>query len=133
MDSEKVIYDTDFLIALFIKDQSTHRQAKEIFEKIKTRQVFILNLVKYELATVLSRKFSYQLTKEIIDIIKNLEVSFLNFTKEEEQEIWQEFFSHQKKNISFVDCANLFLARKIKANIASFDSFYPEGIVCSLT
>ena len=126
MNSEKVLYDTDFLVALFLADQSTHEKAKKIFEKIKDKQVFMANLVKYELATVLSKKFSFKLARDVVDNIKSAKIVFLDFNKEEEEEIWQEFFSYRKKNISFVDCTNLFLAKKIKANIASFDSFYPQ-------
>jgi len=126
----KVVLDTDFLVALFIGDQSTHKKAKEIFEIIKSKDLFILDLVRYELATVLSRKFSHHLAKDILTKLNNLPLCFTSI-KEWEKEIWESLFSYQRKNISFIDCANLEVAKNLNAKIASFDAFYPRDVLIS--
>ena len=125
----KILYDTDFLIALFLFDQSTHHRAKKIFQNIQDKEPCIINLVKHELATVLSRKFSYQTAYNVIQELNSLPINFINLDAKTEELIWKEFFSHQKKNISFIDCANLVIARKEKILIASFDKFYPKNLL----
>jgi predicted nucleic acid-binding protein len=127
----KILYDTDFLIALFLKDQSTHQQAKKIFHSIEQADCLALNLVKYELATVLSYKFSYEIARDIMLALQNIPLHYLALNEQDEKNAWQEFFTHKNKGISFVDCANLALAKKQGFKIASFDAFYPKEIRAS--
>jgi predicted nucleic acid-binding protein len=39
-----------------------------------------------------------------------------------------EWYFVTQQNISFVDCANLYLAKKLKTKIASLDKFYPKEL-----
>ena len=129
--SSKVLYDTDFLISLFIKTQSTHARAMQIFQHIKTYEPFILNLVKYELATVLSHKFSQQAALDILQELNTIALHSISLKPEDEKTAWQKFYKQQKKGTSFVDCANLVMAEKLHLQIASFDQFYPQKILVS--
>jgi predicted nucleic acid-binding protein len=57
IQNNKIICDTDFLISLAITNESTHQQANQLFTKYEDWEFLVLNLTKYEVATVLSRKF----------------------------------------------------------------------------
>lgn len=120
------LYNTDFLYNLFITNQSNHQKVKEIFAKIQNESITMLKLVKFELATVLSHKENQQIALEIIKKLDEMEINYIELSEEMENEVWKTFGSFAKKNISFVDCANLTIARKYKLKIASLDQFYPS-------
>ena len=122
-----ILCDTDFLLASLIVHESTHEKAVLIQKAIKNADLLFLDLVHFEIATVMSRKYGSREAKMVLDSISNLDISRVSF-RDYESEIWTEFRSHTKKNVSFVDCANLVVARKMKARIASFDVFYPRYI-----
>lgn len=130
--SIKVVLDSDFLIALFLGDQPNHYKAQQIFESIKSGQLYVINLVHYELATVISYKFSHHLAVQVLNDMNNLPIKFVEIDRSMEDDIWSEFFQHKKKRVSFVDCANLVIAQKGKMKIASFDKFYPKEILISV-
>lgn len=125
-----VLYDTDFIISLFIKEESTHSRAVEIFDTIDLLPSFTLKLVTYELATVLSRKVPHSVVSEKMQQFHTIPFTFLPLFEKDEKDVWQEFYSYQKKGISLVDCANLVMARKLNLKIASFDKFYPRELMC---
>lgn len=122
-----ILCDTDFLLASLIVHESTHEKAVLTQKAIKNADLLFLDLVHFEIATVMSRKYGSREAKLILDSINHLDISRISF-RDYEFEIWTEFRSHTKKNVSFVDCANLVVARKMKARIASFDVFYPRYI-----
>jgi len=126
--TQRILFDTDFIVALFIPNQSTHNRAKDAFMQIKDSEHFIVDITLFELATVLSVKFSH---KDATTIVKDLlgtaitKISAVEF----EEVIWKEFFAQKRNNISFVDCANLVVAKEYGFKIASFDAFYPKPLV----
>jgi len=122
----RVLLDTDFLINLFVPNEPNTIKAHTIAKKVVQYERFYLNLVWYEMATVLSRKYTHSFALKILEDLKKTELQILRFSEEDEQTTWHEFFSYKKKNISFVDCANLVIARKHHFKIASFDTFYPK-------
>ncbi len=125
-----IILDTDFTYSLFFSNQSTHIKAKSIASKIQNENIILTNFVKYELATVLSRNESQKEAIETIQALEQLDLLvYYRLTEEDEKNIWQIFCNYSKKNISFVDCANLYLAQKLNYKIASFDKFYPSELL----
>lgn len=125
----KFLLDTDFLINLFVPNEPSNVTAHTIAKKIAQYERFFLNLVWYEIATVLSRKYTHSFALKILEDLNKTELKVLKFSEEDERETWHEFFLYTKKNISFVDCANLVIARKHKFKIASFDTFYPKEML----
>ena len=123
-----ILYDTDFLIALFDQHQSTHERAISLFQKIKEKPFFVLKLVHFELATVLSYRFSSEFVDGVLGQFNQLPIQFLS-VDDFEPEVWEEFYAHTKKRISFVDCANKVVALKHGMKIASFDAFYPKELL----
>lgn len=122
-----VLCDTDFLLSTLIVHESTHNQAVHVNGLIKNADVQFLDLVHFEIATVMSRKYGSREANKVLTSISKLDITRVSF-RDYESEIWTEFGSHTGKNISFVDCANLVVARNKKAKIASFDAFYPKYI-----
>lgn len=123
------ILDTDFIFSYFDQNQSTHQKSLELVQIYGQNEAVLSNLTKQELATVISYKVGYQEAK---DVIKNLE--FFNLTEyfidqQTTEEIWKSFWQFNNKKISFVDCSNLYLAKKLKFKIASFDTFYPKELL----
>jgi len=121
-----IILDTDFIFSYFDKNQSTHQQAKNLVEQFDKEQIAVSNLVLQELATVISNRFGYVIAKQIVENVALFEPQEIFVTPKETAKVWQTFWSLQKKNISFIDCSNLFLAQKFGCKIASFDKFYAK-------
>lgn len=125
----KVLYDTDFLLSYLVTNEPNSKRAIQLVQATDHEEITILMLVQYELATVMSRKFDQKFALDVLTDLTSLPIDFIELTEDDEEEVWKEFYSHKKKNISFVDCANLVIARKYGMKIASFDSFYPSGIL----
>lgn len=89
-------------------------------------RIFLLEVVQFELATTVSRKFSQQHAVEILCSIQEYDVELLRQSPEEIEQTWHVFNEQQRKGTSFFDCANLVMARKLQCAIASFDAFYPK-------
>jgi predicted nucleic acid-binding protein len=123
------IFDSDFLFSYFFEDQSTHTKAKNIGVRVISQKVFMLSITLQELGTVISKKKSQREAIEIIDFLLTLELEFIRPTAQDEDNIWKIFKSFSKKNISYIDCANLYFAQKENCRIATFDTFYPAEFV----
>jgi predicted nucleic acid-binding protein len=125
-NQNSILLDSDFVFALQVENDSSHEKALILQELIieKNYNLFYLNIVKQEVATLISRRITQTQALTTIDLLSNFNEIFI--TPEMEGEVWQVFKSFSKKNISFVDCANLYFASKFKFMIASFDTFYPK-------
>ncbi len=121
-----ILFDSDFILSLLFEEESTHEAAKKTYSSLSVDDECVLPYVHYELITVCSRKYGHAAAKQLHGFIstrlKRVNIEGL------EDNIWKEFFSHQKKSISFIDCANLVVARKYGWKIASFDAFYPKSV-----
>lgn len=124
-----ILYDTDFLYNLLVPTQANHAKALENLQKHQTDDWQILKLVKYELATVLSYKESHSLAKQIIQDLDQSIADWKGLSEVEETEAWKIFDKQNKKGTSFVDCANLAVAKLNNFQIASFDGFYPKNVL----
>jgi predicted nucleic acid-binding protein len=123
-----VLLDTDFLVSLFIPEQSTHHAARSMHENIRGSKLCILDIVLCELATVLSRKFSQKDAKKILARLREHSICMLSFGGIDTKKTWQEWFEKDKNGTSYFDCANLIMAKKIGCKVASFDRFYPKEL-----
>ena len=126
--AETILLDADFLIALNVKEQSTHQKAQQLALQFTNKSLVMLRIVQAEFATVASRKFDHDFAVEVSLSLEDYGVSVLEMTTDDYKQAWEEFANYTKRGTSFFDCANLVMARKLKAKIASFDQFYPEDI-----
>lgn len=122
------ILDTDFLISYFDNNQSTHNKAVKILENFGRKLAILSNLVEQELVTALSYKVNYERAKEVLKNIEyfNLQRVFLDL--DQTKQVWNIYWEFKKKNISFVNCSNLFLSKKLTCKITSFDKFYGNNL-----
>lgn len=128
----KVIIDSDALYGLFVKTDPHFERAKNILKKlIKDKaDLYMLNLVIQETTTVISHKLSQQDSLDFLDKINELNLIQINLDLELEKRAWLLFKQQAKKNISFIDCANLASIEYYKIDrIFSFDTFYPKKLL----
>lgn len=123
-----LLLDSDFIIAARFPQESTHKKAKTLIQKYFVGEnIAYLDLVVFEVATVLSRKYSHQDAIEVIRELRARPECILKLTPENEQEAWKLFYSQTPKNTSFVDCANMVTAQNFGMRILSFDMFYKKA------
>jgi predicted nucleic acid-binding protein len=128
-----IILDTDFVYSLFFEGQSTHNIAVRMSKLFLDSELILTNFVKFELATVLSKRESHQVAMSVIeDLIDIDNVRYYRLTEDDEYQTYKLFCTYSRKNISFVDCSNLFISQKSNFKIASFDKFYPKPNLLNL-
>ncbi|NCN87310.1 MAG: hypothetical protein COZ34_02140 [Candidatus Pacebacteria bacterium CG_4_10_14_3_um_filter_34_15] len=121
------LLDTDFIISLSFSIESTHEQAKLLAKKyLSINNAYYLDLVLHEVATVVSKKHSHKKAVEICSVMRKNASSVLKLSPNDELKTWDFFNSQKNKNISFVDCANVVIAKKLGLKILSFDKFYDK-------
>jgi predicted nucleic acid-binding protein len=121
-----IIIDTDFLFSFYDSSQSTHLQSTTIMDMYGDSDWYLSNLVLQEIATVISYRLGFEDCQKILNLVVELELKNIFLNELDTDNIWKLFYKYQKKNISFVDCSNLYLAKKLGYKIASFDRFYPK-------
>jgi predicted nucleic acid-binding protein len=127
MDS--LILDTDFLYGLFVEIDPHHKNCLKIAEAISQYNLFISNLVVYELITLLSRRIGQKESLDVLSQIQTQGFNLLVVKDDTHTEVLNTFKKFNNKNISAVDCANLVLAKKYSFKILSFDKFYPAELL----
>ncbi|MFW5720198.1 MAG: PIN domain-containing protein [Candidatus Dojkabacteria bacterium] len=123
---ESILLDSDFILSMMIEVDSNHERAVSLAKQYNSVKYSMLKVVKYEAVTVMSRKFSQEMAVQLVQRLDESEIQLLDIDLKDEREVWSIFTSYVKKNISFIDCANLYFAQKLEYKIASFDVFYPE-------
>lgn len=127
----KVLIDANVLVGLYRPDDSTHEAAVEAVTKIKKeeKQIVILNLVIYEIVTVLSMRVGMDLARKFVKDCKKIVDTEISMNEDLEKRAWEIFLQQKKKGTSFVDCANMAVIEKYKLDgILTFDKFYPKEL-----
>lgn len=78
--SVTVLCDTDFLVALYIAEDSNHAKANEILNKYNS--FIVTNITFYEVLTVLSRKLEQLIAIKILNQIQKDFSNILIFDQE---------------------------------------------------
>jgi predicted nucleic acid-binding protein len=115
-----MIADTSLLISFYIKDDVNHTKAVEKLERHK--QFLVMpDYVVGETATVLLYKKNLKISKLFLETIENTQsIKLLNTTASDLKGIL-ETFKHQKKQLSFVDAAVVYHARRLRLGVLAFD------------
>lgn len=125
----KVLLDSVFLYGLFVEEDPHHSICLNLLPKIEQSKIIVCNLVIYEMLTLFSRRFSQELAKSFLEDINSFNIQRVFVDDSLEEEVLAVFSSQIKKNISFVDCSNLVIAKKYNYKILSFDKFYPKELL----
>jgi len=111
------IIDSSVWLSNFISSDTNHNKAVEQFKKLKGN-IILPYCVLLEVSTVLTQKRSKIHADKFIMIVNasnNIEIIDDSFEEE------QDYFISHNFPISFTDSALLFLAKKNKATLITFD------------
>lgn len=133
MNKPRIIFvDADAFVAFTKQDDSNHKRAKQIFEKLQNSLVTFItsNFVFAEVVTVLSQRVDHEAAVTFIDNMKSDDSIFQieRINEETEEKAVQIFIQQTSKNVSFFDCTNIALIRqKNMDGVFSFDSIYKKN------
>lgn len=127
-----IFVDADAFIALTKQDDSNHKRAKQIFEKLQDAPITFVtsNFVFAEVVTVLSQRINHETAVTFINNMKSEDSIFQveRINEDTEEKAIQIFIEQKSKNVSFIDCANIAVVRhKDMDGIFSFDSIYRKN------
>lgn len=118
MERNRVILDSNILIAFYIQQDSLHDDAFELLNTLAKSEILLPYCVIQEVATILSYKSGKEKANLFIDDIKQAENIFVLESDALEE---MDFFQTLDKKLSFTDISLIFLSRKYNATLLSFD------------
>lgn len=111
------LIDSSVWVALFLDFDTQHTKAEYLFSRIKGR-IYLPYCVLNEAATVLAYKHSKEQADQFLNFVEeNRDITLMEDSYAEEIS----FYKSLNAKISFSDAALLLLARKLKANLITFD------------
>lgn len=123
---ERVAIDSNFVISLLDTEDSNHMAAVGLAEKFRAEssEIIVLNLILYEVLTVLSMKGHKDKAMAFYDLTRADSHTRVVYTDDNiEQRAAARFQNARSKNTSFADCALVTVAEEVGADaIASFDA-----------
>jgi predicted nucleic acid-binding protein len=127
MRHDWVLIDSDAFIGLLVKEDANHARAEEVFANIQEYRLnpATTNLVVAETATLFSRRSGQDSACLFLDFAKKFQTIYLD---ERLHQLTVALFEQQrKKNTSFVDMANVVVARELDIpQLAAFDRVYTD-------
>lgn len=125
----KLLFDSDFLFALFVPHDSHHQEAKRLAPRLANEELFVSRLVIFESATVLSYKVGQRVSISFLEHLPSLNLIKVDVSRDDEVRAWNIFTSRTKNGTSFIDCSNIALLEHYHFDrIMSFDTFYHKDI-----
>lgn len=122
---QRILIDTDALVAIIKGNDSNHKKALIISEKIKNAAIFITPLTIPETVTVISYKMSQIEAKEFLIKIRQENFIEISLNPELIQKTDKIFLSQKTKGTSWIDCLNVAVVKTEELDgIFSFDKFY---------
>lgn len=112
------VIDSSVYVSLFLKNDSNHEQALQIFQNLGEINILIPYLIYQETLTVLSNKFSLELAS-LFDTMIHEDDRFILIAPEIADEII--FWRENKVQISYIDISLIHTCIKHKAALVSFD------------
>lgn len=127
-----VLADADALIALAKTNDSNHKKAIKLSDKLQNIGVsyYFSPFTVAEAATVLSYKTSHQSAKKFIKQIRKLDVQVFELPEKHKDLADKWFLKQRKKGTSYFDCYNIALLDRYKKQLVaifSFDSIYKRN------
>jgi len=125
--SDKILVDSDAFVGWIVATDAHHQRVTTAFEGIKKAHVQLVttNLVIAETASLLSRRNSQPQAKAFLQFSQHLDTIYI--TKHLHQLTINLFLEQKRKNISFVDLANVVVAQEHGiSEVLSFDKVYSK-------
>jgi predicted nucleic acid-binding protein len=128
----RALVDANVVVGLYRLDDSLHIKAVKLVTDLRSNgwELVITNLLKQEIATVLSFRVGMSLAKKFLKDYLDLIDTEIVVDEDVEKNAWKIFENQNKRGTSFVDCANMAVVEKYKLNgIVTFDEFYPKKLM----
>jgi predicted nucleic acid-binding protein len=125
--ADRVLVDSDAFVGWIVTTDAHHQRVTAAFDRLKGAQVqpITTNLVIAETASLLSRRHSQPQAKGFLEFSQHIETIYI--TQQLHQYTTALFLDQDRKNVSFVDLANVVIARAYGiGEILSFDKTYPK-------
>ena len=128
-----ILFDADAIISLVKEDDSNHKRALNVNNKIQEIGVtrYISPFTIAEVVTVLSHKASHSEAKKFLEEVRKSDYFELLSLKEEDNYLADKWFFKQTiKGVSYFDCYNMALMERYKnqlGGIFSFDEIYKKN------
>ena len=120
----RILVDADFLVALAKGDDSNHKKAVALAEKLAGSFFFITQFTIPEATTVLSYKVSQDSAKSFLNETRKMNLIELPFAQNLSESTDSIFNSSNKKGTSWVDCLNIAYVKNFQLDgILSFDKY----------
>jgi predicted nucleic acid-binding protein len=114
----KYIFDSSFLLSLYILEDVNHKKALDIFATLPDNSIFYINELTYiELLTVITYKKWFNFISKMKTFIQDSNTFFINSWNLE----YIRYFEMLWKKISIVDISILYDSNKYDCKILSFD------------
>lgn len=110
-----VILDSNVWIAFLNKNDSNHKKADEIFNKLvnKREKIIITEYILLEVVTVLSQKVGKKLADQFIEIAGNTKrIEIISSSADFLNDVLAFYLKQKNRNLSFVDYSLLYLSRQ---------------------
>ncbi len=115
------VLDTSFLVAFYLSGHNDHKRAIELAKLHAEEAQLLPEVILFETLTVLNYKIGLQATYAAYqEMLGNRAVTLVNLSPVEKLDLLDLFFL-QKNKLSVADCSVIYLARKHKAGVLSFD------------
>jgi predicted nucleic acid-binding protein len=125
----KVFIDTGAFIARFIKNDQYHRQAAELWELLRQKDVkcFTSNFVLDETFTLLGRRAGYRFAHErALNLYASQALTIMRPDLNDEMIGLNYFKKYADQSVSFTDCISFALMDRIKTKrVFTFDKHFP--------
>jgi len=130
MGDRKLLTDTDFLIALYKKDDTNHKKSIFLLEEVGRQQwKLIVSIFSYaETVTILSQRISHRVAVNFIEDIDKAGINIIHSDEVVFKKAKDLFRKQLSKNVSFVDVLNMaFCKLSGYSQILSFDIDYKKN------
>ena len=129
MGKFEVLVDSDGWIALYLPDDLLHTDTVSIYQRLQAqnKKLVTTSAVIGETATVLSHRSGQKLARHFLLAIEQSGIPIIFVDEKLHHQALELFMQQEKKGTSFVDCANVVVARAFDIpTVLSFDGFYPR-------
>ncbi len=123
----EILVDSDAFVAYFVANDVHHENVTSIMQNLRSayRPLATTNLVIAETASLLSRRFSFDLAVRFIAYVRIDSFPVIYIDPEMQQAGYEVFTGQEREGTSFVDCLNVIVVKHYGMSaILSFDKFY---------
>ncbi len=113
-----ILIDSSVWVALYLDFDSNHEKAKNLFQLLEGKRVYLPYCIIVEVASVLARKHSKKQADDFLEfVIENCDIYIFNDTIDEEIRS----FLGLPDRISFTDSSIICIAKQRGLEVLSFD------------